>query len=437
MSAARLILLASFCLCACFDDPSQHRRVAIPDLAPRPDLAKPADLLPPVDLAPPPIPSGPLGEFEKIPDWANQDTDDGTALKVFSRSPAVVADVLKDARVVCQILATSHFDTFKGADLTVEARIGAAPRIVHRGWNDYGSAEVLVPVQELRVGDEMTFIAVDRDVFSNEPMGQITGKYEGRFPQKFDADHFKVNCHAMTRAQGESELSLRLAALNTAIAKLRLQTVPKDRDFGRGQSGIPLMLAALEEAAGFVGWTHPRIQERSDIVAKHLKAWDAACEKTLRRITSTLPPVGEPAEIKGIGRFRALPPRCPPPRQTTNLSAHERIGIELFGCLVEIEVTPVAPLAIDDYMCRSEKYKRPHCLQMRPRLVLANGRTVEPKIISLRKGAEKSEEPRLLTELEAGATYVLTFEPRMRIAAPPDPRRPVLLEWSFGTVRLD
>ena len=58
-------------------------------------------------------------------------------------------------------------------------------------------------------------------------------------------------------------------------------------------------------------------------------------------------------------------------------------------------------------MCHSENYKRPLCFTQ-PRLVLGDGRTAKPKLILYREAtASEENEPRILSELQAGTTYVL------------------------------
>ena len=177
------------------------------------------------------------------------------------------------------------------------------------------------------------------------------------------------------------------------------------------------------------------------VVFRHLALADAyaAAADRLKRAGVLYACYETPEELdlrRKIRRTRGLPPRCAKP-PAIELPAKERNYLEHYGCVLKLEITPARPIPLETYLCVSEKHKRTGCLKPM-RLVLGDGRTAKPSLLSFRDVKTADEvNPLLLSELLPGTTYVLTFNPELPTAAPPARNRPLLLEGEFGTLRLD
>lgn len=228
------------------------------------------------DLAPAREPARLLGELEGAPEWAEQDPTDLLALTLFRQAPPTLdAPVLTDARIACTIRnPTASIFSFLRHGISTVAHFGAAPPIFHKGLGASSSSEFIVPVRELRTGDLWTVANADRDSWSREAPDYVP--YAGRFPLRLKPPGIDVECRALTRAQLDAMLPQQLAAVATAMSKVRMKVVPDQENLGRDASGLPLVLRTLYEAAAIAGWSDAQIRSRSAAVANLLERWGSS-----------------------------------------------------------------------------------------------------------------------------------------------------------------
>ncbi|MCB9718154.1 MAG: hypothetical protein H6712_30170 [Myxococcales bacterium] len=226
---------------------------------------------PPAELDPVPRPEAlgtPASSNAARPSWAPRVAYAPQVANKPALLELATATTAEQVLLICRVEASiSGVDSYSRAEPYLRLRLPGRgrPEVSNR---DRGRGELVsAPVVSLTKGERLEASLAEKDLFSDDPLGRVSGTYGGSLPLTFGGRLMTVECRGVPREVVERELEPALRRIDERLARMitndppRLDTV----DFGmgpEGPSGTANVQAGLEDAAALVGWDDPRVQAR-------------------------------------------------------------------------------------------------------------------------------------------------------------------------------
>lgn len=266
---------------------------------------------------------------------------------------------------VAVVYSESKFSPFSGdgvsrsyakADLTTFLRFGGhagkkkedPAEIEARGPEDSNQMVMTVPVVKLDPGDQIALKAIDRDVFTNNDIEEIKGRYEGKLPWVLRGKRVAAECRLVPRQVVEREAAAALRAVDAAVAKFDVEYMPAMDDkafFGR--IAITRVTEPFKRVAALIGWDDPRLAVRSARMATLLDRFDGELTAEMKKLHAALPPFGAWASMRrGELGLRAEKLVCGEAALAPYRKALE-IDAESAGCILHVSARNQKPAPED------------------------------------------------------------------------------------------
>ncbi|MDH5491394.1 MAG: hypothetical protein OEY14_05520 [Myxococcales bacterium] len=212
-------------------------------------------------------------------------------------------------------------------DVTLRVQVGEGPEARIRGPEDGRSFFASVPHLSLRAGDTLHFVAADRDLAHDDPMGRASARYEGSFPLQARSDSFVIECRAAEPAWAATQAAPRLGEADAALSHLERAVRPDPDGFRTelpSDQTAPVRVA-LYRAASLLGWSHPEIAARLQRFERYEAEWRRRISEILDAKLRQLPAPGTAARLSAqLPSVAFVQTRCEPAPQGRGAQAQGR-----------------------------------------------------------------------------------------------------------------
>ncbi|MBA3546834.1 MAG: hypothetical protein H0T76_10155, partial [Nannocystis sp.] len=177
----------------------------------------------------------------------------------------VTAGPLRESLLICDLEVQGGKDS---RTLVVEARAGRLPVQDPKVYRHDAHARFVVPLVHLDPGEALA-VSVSRRSGSwfsgvqDALLGEASLVYSGSLPLVHSAGGLTVSCAALGRDGVEKLVAERMEALARELASFDIGVDPIDErssDWGIGDWGVSDLQRRVEQIAGLVGWSDPRIR---------------------------------------------------------------------------------------------------------------------------------------------------------------------------------
>jgi hypothetical protein len=215
---------------------------------------------------------GDLGPFEPRDPPPDAWSDPGYAPswgQRFPLSPEAARQLLKVARphepgplasglalCVLSLPRGASYDLFADPDLTATLTLGQRPPLVIVGGEDTRELTFTAPGVTVAPGDRWHLAVVDRDVTTEEPIGEDATTYNGHSPLILAPKSFRVACDLFTR---EAVEPFAVQALRDADRILSSDAIAKETD---PNGAFKDAQRQISDAAALLSWRDYRVQQR-------------------------------------------------------------------------------------------------------------------------------------------------------------------------------
>jgi hypothetical protein len=235
------------------------------------------------------------------------------------------------------------------ADLTARVGFGAhvdvdrEPLLDLKGPEDRNEMRFTAPIVNLRIGDPIVARVFDRDVFSNNGIELLRGRFDGKAPIVIRGKHAALDCRLVPRAAVEAKAAAALAQLDATIAGFDRDYAPRfDEPSFFGRLSVTDSTPPFYVVAALVGWDDPRVAARSARMATLERRFDDELAAELQKIHAALPAPGAWLLAKqGTRGVRATSFECGDEVHAPPDTFHS------VGCLLHLEVKNLAAAAED------------------------------------------------------------------------------------------
>jgi hypothetical protein len=216
-----------------------------------------------------------------------------------------------------------RWDTFGGPDTRFRLTVGTAHPIELWGPEDHWDSYVSIPRLTLHRADKLRLDVWDRDVTTDEKIGQTELRWQGDLPIVFRGRWFQVTCNAVDAARATQLAAPMLQTIDRKLDEME-QLKPDPRreamgDFETGERGLEghfkdswfgkVRLYPLRYAAGALGWESPEIQARIERLRGARSGWHRRCQAAVEGLVGAGPPPGPWVPLLG-GEVRVASMIC-------------------------------------------------------------------------------------------------------------------------------
>jgi hypothetical protein len=238
------------------------------------------------------------------------------------------APALDRAELLCEVLvrAPRGLDSVRigparrldfTPDLRVRASFGGVPHDGRVAPNQTRAVFAFRP--KLSVGDDVTFVATDPDLFGpDDPIGRLGGRYPGRLPFVLSNEALRVECRGRSDAERERARGAALGALEAELASFARHRATLDAPLPEGWH--ERLVARMAEVAFHGAEGDPELAAARARVEAVLRTHWGRYLAEIDRAGRELPPpgtwvaLGAAAEVRVAGLLcqggDGLPPRC-------------------------------------------------------------------------------------------------------------------------------
>lgn len=260
-----------------------------------------------------PVPDALKASRAATPPWAAAEPQPRElATAVAEASGPAQPGKLVDAVLACRARAEARTENGSKIDLGIAIEVPSRPSVRLKGHEGKNEVEVLVPFVTLAAGDELRLHAWDEDLVDNDPIGTAVARYDGKTPIDVSVGTSVVaSCVHVAPAVVEARVSKALASSTDAMPRAAtLAPIAAQRHFGKRRPEVLEPRLALLDAAGWVGWTNPRVRTAVGAVDAHENALDGRYEQAVRAAFAASPALGASAVISQV-TARVASPACP------------------------------------------------------------------------------------------------------------------------------
>ena len=347
------------------------------------------------------------------------------------------APEVEGALLICRVDTFVNQDTFGQNDLLTEFDLGKAPTMEAVGPEDTSYMFMSVPLVSLKKGDPIKLLALDRDVTTNEEVGTLKGKYDGRLPLRLENKAVALSCRALLRDQVEAQVTGNLRGLDERLAKV--PTTPKINpalpDYGVADT-LGASKAGLMELAARVGWADPRTQKRLQRYAALEQAHQQAVAAYFAKEQQSLPAPGTPVTFKQTLQITVQQTVCGAQAKSfAKLEDFRNHGaVARNGCVttVKLENTGTKPVVFSRVaMAMRDELPTPRFLST----CKAQGTSIALRLVPGRGSASDPSNFEDFT-IEPKQTVVADLMPVWPDACVPNAPEPLLLQFQEGSTSL-
>lgn len=269
---------------------------------------------------------GSLEAGKKPPEAAAQDPDQPTWSTRFPSSeyarallreakPHKSGDVDRDL-LLCDVLIRDgkNFDTFADPDPSATVTLGGRKPLYVRGGEDTTSMLFSIPNASIQRGERFELFLVDRDVTSDDTIGEVSATYEGDSPLALEHDNFRAVCHLIPREAVEPMAVRALKAADHALVDFPGDAKPNplEDDLNHPSDAYNGARTSIGAAAALVGWGDSRVKERVKRLDDAEAAWRKEAARSLKAQVKQASPGAWADVSKGGGlEARLTQLRCP------------------------------------------------------------------------------------------------------------------------------
>lgn len=176
-------------------------------------------------------------------------------------------------------------------------------RVRYRGPDDQNRVVVAVPGVRLQSGDPLRLSVVDRDVFSNDPIGVFEFVYQDSLPIQAELERATVECRGTPNTALARAIDDDLSSVDSEIARLAADFVPDAEVVGFRRDAIDASQAwlALYELARMVGLADARFLERRDDLRQREAAFVGAATRLVDQLAGEATAVAAFGSLAGTG----------------------------------------------------------------------------------------------------------------------------------------
>lgn len=260
--------------------------------------APPASMPPP----PPPVaPGAPPGRLTRASFVGSPLAPQAPgAAALFGRSAARTTGPIEDGLLVCSATVRGNWDDSffaGGADVALLVRFGEGA--AQRATAQNSLRMYTFPISRLTPGESMWVRVIDRDVLSDDTIGEDFERFESA-PFTLNMEHADIECRAVDPALVRDRVATAVASLTRAVNALTAATPDVSAyDLGYPSAAAERVIAAAQEVAP---WSEGRSREH-DAQIERAVGFDAEWERRARAAVDAamteLPPPGESVAIGG------------------------------------------------------------------------------------------------------------------------------------------
>jgi hypothetical protein len=267
---------------------------------------------------------GPWGELgSRVPDFAPREERRAPKLpannKIWGGLGPRDAGRLDDALLVCYVEVTpkhgkkgdphaasyvpggDDYDTFNGPDTLFRWELGRA-HVAQWGPEDHWKMYISIPAVTLARGERVHVRVWDRDVTTDEYIGDASTRWDGALPLTLDGRKLHLDCNALTADEARAAVQPRLADIDARLTAIEA-AVPATPDPGAdwrfgadAQTLEGMWQGSFRYAAGFLGWEAPEVASRLDRLRGARARW--------HDVASQLPALPDGALFQRVGAMR-------------------------------------------------------------------------------------------------------------------------------------
>ncbi|HEY8376077.1 MAG TPA: hypothetical protein VIK91_06285, partial [Nannocystis sp.] len=283
------------------------------------------------------------------PPWRDDDSyAPGTTLYDVTPAELLAGGELRDALLVCDLKVPGD-----PQHTVLEVQIGAQPRHRPGVYMQENRARFVVPLVQLAPGDTLTIAATERIRRwlwgpLTTALGQLALTYRGTLPLAQNNRKFSVSCGALGRDALEARVTRRIDALAEALTNFDIGVDPiheSSPDWGLGAWGMNALRRRVEDVAGLVGWSDPRIAALLPALDHYHAVFQRHVQRFLAATREQQPPPGTQLSLKK-GDLRVVGPACGAALDRRRiLWWPEKVPSD--GCVTIVEVTNRGPKPLE------------------------------------------------------------------------------------------
>lgn len=207
-----------------------------------------------------------------LPEWMGRELDVWSGSReaqipdreaLFRGAPRGEA-TLEDDVLICRVHVSEpsgrRWDLFADPDLRAVLSVGSRRAVVW-GSENSRTETFSFPGVTLRRGSQLSLRVVDRDVTTDELIGNPRGRFDGRLPLSFESSWVEVECRAPRRDAIRARLSSSLERAEASIVVVERATPDlADASLGRPTRGLDDARRALLAAMAYAGSRAPVVR---------------------------------------------------------------------------------------------------------------------------------------------------------------------------------
>jgi hypothetical protein len=206
---------------------------------------------------------------------------------------------IEDGLLACEArIDGGNWDNSDAPDVTLEVTLDGATHVL-LGPEDEYRFPVSLPGVHLRVGEQLSVRATDRDLIFHDDIGTAAGSHGGEGPVVVEGRSFRLECRVVDRATTLERAAGPLARADRHLAALDASLEPR---LGAPNLGYPREMdidarEAIAEAVAWRGWMAPEVVARVERVDALVGQWRERLGAAIVRGRVELPAPGETSRL--------------------------------------------------------------------------------------------------------------------------------------------